>query len=46
MERSRRLLAAKTPEAAQRAGRAIERQFQRLEKSPDVGRPAPERPEL
>nr|WP_301931000.1 type II toxin-antitoxin system RelE/ParE family toxin [Xanthomonas fragariae] len=46
MERCRRFLAAKAPEAAQRAGQAIERQFLLLEKSSDIGRPFPELPEL
>jgi plasmid stabilization system protein ParE len=39
-------LAAKTPEAARRAGQAIERQFLLLETAPDIGRPFPEMPEL
>ncbi|MFC3279301.1 type II toxin-antitoxin system RelE/ParE family toxin [Xanthomonas fragariae] len=46
LERCRRFLAAKAPEAAQRAGQAIERQFLLLEKSSDIGRPFPELPEL
>ena len=46
LERCRRFLAAKTPEAAQRAGQAIERQFLLLETAPDIGRPFPEMPEL
>ena len=36
----------KNPQAARRAGQAIERQFLLLETSPDVGRPLPEFPEL
>ena len=46
LERCRRFLAAKAPEAARRAGRAIERQFRQLETAPDTGRPFPEMPEL
>nr|WP_231673715.1 type II toxin-antitoxin system RelE/ParE family toxin [Pseudomonas quasicaspiana] len=46
MECCRRFLAAKAPEAAQRAGQAIERQFLLLEKLPDIGRPFAELPEL
>lgn len=46
MTRCRRFLAAKTPEAARRAGQIIERQFLLLEKTPDMGRPLPELPEL
>lgn len=44
--RCRRFLSAKAPEAAKRAGQAIERQFLLLEKTPDIGRPFPEMPEL
>ncbi|EOI7009143.1 type II toxin-antitoxin system RelE/ParE family toxin [Salmonella enterica subsp. enterica serovar Kentucky] len=46
MERCRRFLAAKAPEAARRAGEAIEWQFLLLEKTPNIGRPFPELPEL
>lgn len=46
LERCRRFLAAKAPEAATRAGQAIERQFLLLETAPDIGRPFPEMPEL
>ncbi|MCK2096022.1 type II toxin-antitoxin system RelE/ParE family toxin [Thauera aromatica] len=46
MERCRRLLAAKAPEAARRAGQAIERQFLLLQTAPDIGRPFPEMPGL
>ena len=46
LERCRRLLAAKAPEAARRAGQAIERQFLLLETAPDIGRPFTEMPEL
>ena len=45
-ERCRRFLASKAPEAAKRAGQAIERQLLLLETSPDIGRPLPELPEL
>jgi plasmid stabilization system protein ParE len=45
-ERCRRFLAAKAPEAAKRAGQAIERQLLLLEAAPDIGRPLPEMPEL
>lgn len=46
LERCRRFLAAKTPEAAKRAGQAIQRQLLLLETNPDVGRPLPDLPEL
>ena len=46
LERCRRFLTAKVPEAAKRAGQAIERQFLLLETAPDIGRPFPEMPEL
>jgi len=46
LERCRRFLAAKSPEAARRAAQAIERQFLLLESAPDSGRPFPEVPEL
>lgn len=46
LARCRRSLAVKAPEAARRAGQAIDRQFQLLEKTPDIGRPLPELPEL
>lgn len=46
LERCRRFLATKAPEAAQRAGQAIERQLRLLETAPDIGRPFPEMPEL
>lgn len=39
LERCRQFLAAKAPEAARRAGQAIEQQFILLETSPDIGRP-------
>jgi len=46
LERCRRFLAAKKPQASRRAGQAIERQFLLLETTPDTGRPLPESPEL
>ena len=46
LEQCRRFLAVKTPDAARRAGQAIERQFLLLETAPDIGRPFPEMPEL
>lgn len=46
LERCRRFLAAKAPEAAGRAGQAIERQFLLLQTAPDIGRPFPEMPGL
>ena len=46
LERCRRFLAVKAPDAARRAGQAIERQFLLLETAPDIGRPFPEMPEL
>nr|WP_312794170.1 type II toxin-antitoxin system RelE/ParE family toxin [Tianweitania sp.] len=46
MERCRRFIATKTPEAAIRAGQVIERQLLLLKTSPDIGRPLLEMPEL
>jgi len=46
LERCRLFLAEKSPQVASRAGQAIEHQFALLEKSPDIGRPFPELPEL
>lgn len=46
LERCRRFLASKAPEAARRAGQAIGRQFLLLETVPDIGRPLPDLPEL
>nr|WP_308429147.1 type II toxin-antitoxin system RelE/ParE family toxin [Brucella endophytica] len=46
MERCRRFLAAKVPEAVRRASQAIERQFLLLEATPGIGRPFPDMPEL
>ncbi|MDZ4114501.1 MAG: type II toxin-antitoxin system RelE/ParE family toxin [Pseudomonas sp.] len=42
MERCRRFLTGKAPEAAKRAGHVIDRQLLLLEKTPDMGRPLPE----
>lgn len=46
LERCRRFLAAKAPDAARRAGQTIAQQFQLLEHAPDIGRPLPQVPEL
>jgi plasmid stabilization system protein ParE len=46
LERCRQFLTVNNPQAASRAGQAIERQFLLLETSPDIGRPFPELPEL
>ena len=46
LERCRLFLQAKAPEAARRAGQAIEQQFLLLETAPNLGRPYPELPEL
>ena len=46
LERCRRFLAEKNPQAAMRAGQAIERQFALLETEPAVGRPFDDLPEL
>lgn len=46
LERCRQFLAAKAREAATRAGQAIEQQFLLLQKTPDIGRPLSEMPEL
>ena len=46
LERCRQTLAAKVPEAARRAAKAIRQQFLLLETAPEIGRPFPEEPEL
>ena len=46
LERCRRFLADKSPEAAQRAGQAISRQFRLLQDAPAMGRPLSEEPDL
>ena len=46
LERCRQFLATKAPEAAKRAGQAIQQQFLLLETVPSIGRPLPEMPEL
>ena len=46
LERCRRFLAEKNPQAAMRAGQAIERQFALLEMEPGIGRPFDDLPEL
>lgn len=44
--RCRGFLSAKAPEAAKRAGQAIAQHLLLLEKTPDIGRPLPDMPEL
>jgi plasmid stabilization system protein ParE len=46
LERCRRFLAAKAPQAAKRAAQAIKRQCLLLETTPDIGRPYLELPPL
>lgn len=46
LERCRRFLATKAPEAAKRAGQAIQRQLLLLETNPDIGQPLADLPEL
>lgn len=46
LERCRRFLAAKAPDAARRAGQTIAQQFQLLEHASGIGRPLPEASEL
>lgn len=46
MERCRLFLVEKNPQAARRAGQAIEQQFTRLETNPDIGKPLDDLPEL
>lgn len=46
LERCRQFLVENNPQAARRAGQAIERQFTRLETNPDIGRPFDDLPEL
>lgn len=46
LERCRRFLAEKNPQAAKRAGQAIEPQFALLETEPEVGRPFDDLPEF
>ena len=46
LERCRRFLAEKNPQAAKRAGQAVERQFALLEIEPGIGRPLDDLPEL
>lgn len=42
LERCRRFLTGKAPEAAKRTDQVIDRQLLLLEKTPDMGRPLPE----
>jgi plasmid stabilization system protein ParE len=46
MERCRLFLLEKNPQAAMRAGQAIEHQFTLLETEPEIGRPFDDLPEL
>lgn len=46
LQRCRRFLVTNNPQAARRAGQAIDRHFQLLETTPDIGRPLLELPEL
>jgi plasmid stabilization system protein ParE len=46
LERCRQFLEEKNPQAAKRAGQAIERQFMQLETNPNIGRPLNDQPEL
>lgn len=46
LEHCRQFLAEKNPQAAKRAGQAIERQLMQLETNPDIGRPLNDLPEL
>jgi plasmid stabilization system protein ParE len=46
LERCRQFLVGKAPEAARRAGQAIQQQFLLLETASNIGRPFPDMPEL
>ncbi|MDO8696012.1 MAG: type II toxin-antitoxin system RelE/ParE family toxin [Pseudomonas sp.] len=46
LERCRQFLAENNPQAARRAGQAIERQFALLETNPEIGRPLADLPQL
>ena len=46
LERCRRFLAEKNPQAARRAAQAIGRQFMLLETNPGIGRPLADHPAL
>lgn len=46
LERCRRFLAAKAPQAARRAGKVIAQQFLLLETAPGIGRPFSDLPDL
>jgi len=46
LECCRQFLAEQNPQAAKRAGQAIERQFLQLETNPNIGRPLNDLPEL
>jgi plasmid stabilization system protein ParE len=46
LEKCRRFLHGKAPQAASRAAQAIDQHFRLLETSPEIGRPDPEAPDL
>lgn len=46
LERCRRFLAEKSPQASRRAGQTIAQKFELLEITPDIGRPLEDLPEL
>lgn len=46
LERCRQFLTEKSPQAARRAGEAIEQHLAQLEQHPDIGRPLSDLPEL
>ncbi len=46
LERCRRFLAEKNPQASRRAGQCIAQKFEVLETTPDIGRPLEDLPEL
>ncbi|HET9679443.1 MAG TPA: type II toxin-antitoxin system RelE/ParE family toxin [Gammaproteobacteria bacterium] len=46
LERCRQFLVEKNPQAARRAGQAIEHQFALLETEPEIGRPVDDLPAL
>lgn len=46
LQRCRRFLQGKAPEAARRAGQAIQKQFLLLETAPEIGRPMSDAPPL
>jgi len=46
LERCRRFLAEKNPQASRRAGQVIDRHFTLLESTPEIGRPLDDLPEV